>query len=387
VRALSGYPASQLSGKFRVLVALLVGIIGVICASCGRSGVPSPPVHLNERTTSLEAMQRGSAVVLWWPSPPLNAKSYSRQYVDRIDIYKLIEHRDQEPTIDPDEYEDKAELVREYDRDEIVRQARERGRIEFYDILDLTGDPGRISDMRLRYAIRYINKDGQEGRFSNSVSIEPVPAVANAPTGLRAKAVAQDKVALTWNPPVADVDGGPAKVVGYNVYRRMENEPNKASDRLVPFELLNKDPWIVPSFTDSKFKYLAEYEYMVRTLSAGTTGLIESEDSDPIAFTAVDTFKPSAPNSVSIASGNGVISLFWPASPEADVAGYNIYRADSKDAVAKDWTKLNPNLNSATTFQDSTARIGERYFYRVTAVDRFKNESDPSNIVDEVANP
>jgi hypothetical protein len=387
VRSLSGYPASQLSGGYRVLVALFVGFTLVVCASCGRSGLPSAPVHLNERTTNLEAMQRGSAVVLWWPSPPLGVKSYSRQYVDRIDIYKLIENRHQEPTIDPDEYLEKAQLIREYDRAEIERQARERGRIEFYDILDLTGDPNRIADVRLRYAIRYVNKDGQEARFSNSVSIEPAPSVATSPTGLRAKAVAQGEIALTWNPPLTGVDGSPARVVGYNVYRRMENETNKASDRLVPFEILNKDPLLAPSFTDTKFRYLAQYEYMVRALSKGTGGLIESEDSDPIAFTAVDTFKPAAPNSVSIASGNGVISLFWPASPEAYVVGYNIYRAESKDAEAKDWIKLNQNLNASATFQDSTGRIGMRYYYRVTAVDRFKNESDPSNIVDEVANP
>src|SRR4029077_4468420 len=103
---------------------------------------------------------------------------------------------------------------------------------------------------------------------------------------------------------------------------------------------LNDEPVTQTSFNDTKFAYNAEYIYFVRSLSQGTTGLIESADSEPFAFTPIDTFAPAAPHPVSIASANGTISLFWPSSPERDVVGYNIYRAASETAPDAEWAKL-----------------------------------------------
>jgi fibronectin type 3 domain-containing protein len=122
-------------------------------------------------------------------------------------------------------------------------------------------------------------------------------------------------------------------------------------------------------------------------LSQGANGLIESGDSEPLRFTPVDTFAPAAPEPVTIASANGVISLFWPSAPERDLAGYNVYRAASADAPAEQWIKLTPQPISPVTFRDDRVQIGQTYFYRVTAIDRFNNESKPSRPVGETAHP
>ncbi|HUK90128.1 MAG TPA: fibronectin type III domain-containing protein, partial [Blastocatellia bacterium] len=261
--------------------------------------MPTPPVHIMEQTGQLQGMQRGSRVIIWWPPPSMAAKPESKYFVDRVDIYKLIEHRDQEPTVDPSDYLDAAELVKFYSRTEIERQAREKGRIEFLDTLDLGGNQRLVSDTRLRYAIRYVNKYGQDALFSNSVEIDPNPAVALPPTNLHISGEAQDRLTLSWDIPTGNVSGQvPANVVGYNIYRRTigsereaapdtaaAGQPAKAkkqaamSTRPPEFELLNREPLIEPVFTDVRFKYLTDYEYMVRALSAGTSGLIESEDS------------------------------------------------------------------------------------------------------------
>jgi fibronectin type 3 domain-containing protein len=151
--------------------------------------------------------------------------------------------------------------------------------------------------------------------------------------------------------------------------------------------LLNPEPLGDPNFTDTKFKYAVPYIYTVRALSQGSTGLIESADSTPVPHTPVDTFKPSAPDPVSIASANSVISLFWPTSPEHDVVGYIVYRSESLNAQPQDWTRLTPEPMTTVTYRDERVRLGRRYYYRVTAIDGFKNESESSTIVSEVANP
>jgi fibronectin type 3 domain-containing protein len=88
-----------------------------------------------------------------------------------------------------------------------------------------------------------------------------------------------------------------------------------------------------------------------------------------------------------VASANGTISLFWPSSPERDVTGYNIYRADSPDAPDPSWIKLNDQPMTTVTFRDDRVAIDQTYFYRLTAVDQFNNESPRSRVVSETAHP
>ena len=90
---------------------------------------------------------------------------------------------------------------------------------------------------------------------------------------------------------------------------------------------------------------------------------------------------------MSLASANGVISLFWPTSSESDVIGYHLYRADAADADEKSWLRLNAQPLTAVTFHDDRVTLGQRYYYKVTAIDVFNNESLASRIVSETANP
>jgi hypothetical protein len=296
-----------------------------------------------------------------------------------VDIYRLTERRDQEPVLDPDDFEETAQVIGFLERAAIEDQSKSPGLLHFTDAVNLTNL--KQENTRLRYAVRYVNKRGQAAAFSNTVMVEPAVVIALPPAGLTAKADIQDAITLSWSPPAANVDGGtPPAVVGYNVYRR-------TTRRDFGGELLNPDPLTVPSFTDTRFQYRVNYIYFVRALSQGTSGLVESADSELLSFRPVDTFAPSAPDPVSLASANGTISLFWPSSPERDVIGYNIYRGSSADPADKSWTKLNDQPLTAVTFRDDLVIIDQIYFYQVTAVDRFNNESARSRIVSETAHP
>jgi hypothetical protein len=377
-----GAHAIRFRGRFRfVHLSALIWIFSValVSTSCGKMAAPIPPSRLTERTSDLTAIQRGASVLLSWPSPALVQDELSRFYISRVDIYRLNERRDQEAVLDPIDYEETAQLIGFMDRAAIESQAKTLGHLQFTDAVNLTNSR-QLANTRLRYAVRYVNKRGQAAVFSNTVAVEPAPGIALPPA--RVVAVeAQEAITISWSPPSANVDGiTPASVVGYNVYRRSARHDFGG-------ELLNSEPITGTSFTDTRFQYLADYVYFVRALSQGANGLIESADSEPLPLTPVDRFPPAAPDPVSIASANGTISLFWPSSPERDVAGYNVYRADSAEAPDPNWIKLNDQPMTAVTFRDDRVVIDQTYFYRVTAVDSFNNESSRSRIVSETAHP
>src|SRR5262249_7818124 len=183
-----------------------------------------------------------------------------------VDIYRLTESRNQEPVLDLEDFADTAQVVAVLDRATIEAQAKTAGHLQCVDPVDLSSI-AQQPNTRLRYAIRYVNKRGQNGAFSNTVVVEPSPAVAMPPADLAAKADSQDSITISWSAPDTNVNGAtPASVVGFNVYRRNAKRPYVE-------DLLNSEPLTTTSFVDTKFQYQVEYIYTVRSLSHGATAL------------------------------------------------------------------------------------------------------------------
>jgi fibronectin type III domain protein len=368
------HPASH------AIVLICMAALTLTFASCGKMAPPTAPIRLSERTSELTAIQRGSTVILSWPAPALGQKESSRFYIERADIYRLKETRDQEPVLDPDDFEQSAILVGYLDRAQLESLKQSLGHLEYPDTINL-GASKNLANTRLRYAIRYANKREQKAAFSNTVSIEPVARISNPPTDLRVTTEGQDAITLAWTAPEANIDGTQgAAVVGYNLYRRPAKRKSGG-------ELVNSEPISDTAFVDRKFEYKTDYVYSVRALSQGTTGLIESSDGNQLEFTPLDKFPPAPPDPVSIASANATVSLFWPSSPEGDVVGYNVYRASSADVPDSEWLRMTPQPITTVTYRDERVTIDRQYFYKVTAVDRFDNESKPSSAVSEIAHP
>ena len=97
----------------------------------------------------------------------------------------------------------------------------------------------------------------------------------------------------------------------------------------------------------------------------------------PVEFNA-----PSVPNNL-VATGNPEsIKLDWTASPEADVAGYTIFRAETAGGT---YSTIARNVPT-TSFVDNTVTIGGQYFYKIKAVDNSLNASAYSAEVSAIAN-
>jgi hypothetical protein len=81
------------------------------------------------------------------------------------------------------------------------------------------------------------------------------------------------------------------------------------------------------------------------------------------------------------------VNLSWTASTSTDVVGYNVYRAPYSNSACGAFSKINPVLNTATLYTDSTVANATAYCYATTAVDTSNAESTYSNIVSNVAIP
>ena len=363
---------SRLSHSNLLALALVVLAL-VFAATCGKRRPPLPPVErVQQRTELLSGVQRGNQVILNWPAPRRNASDQSVQSIRRIDVYRLAEVPRAPLALTEEEFATRSTLIGSVNWDQI----RNAGDVlEYTDTLELAGEP-----TRLRYAIRYVNAAGQRAAFSNFLLIEPAAKVAQAPTiTTTGNEVSESAITINWQPPAANIDGStPVNLLGYNVYR-VEESQDQISDAPINSGLVSG-----AQYSDKNFKFGESYRYVVRAVSLGTGGNpVESLNSNSITVAPKDVFPPSAPTAITIAAAPGRLSLFFPANPEPDIAGYNIYRSTDEHLPRDQWSKLNSDLLTRTTFQDERVEAGRRYYYYLIAVDQAGNASPPSEVVSE----
>jgi hypothetical protein len=330
--------------------------------------------RVQQRTELLSGVQRGNQVILSWPAPQRNAPDSDVQSIRRIDIYRLAEKPDAPLPLTEEEFANRSTLIGSVTYDQIRTAGDE---LHYTDTLELAGEPAR-----LRYAVRYVNAAGQRAAFSSFLLIEPAARIANPPVlALTGKEISEDVITLTWQPPTTNIDGStPVNLLGYNVYRLDESQSDTSPTPI------NTSPVSGTQYFDKNFQFGKDYRYIVRSVSLGTEGAqVESLNSNLISLSPRDIFKPSAPVQVTIgAAAPGRLSIFFPANPEPDIAGYNVYRSTDENLAKDRWIKLNPALLTKTTFVDENVESGKRYYYYIVAVDQAGNPSDPSAVVSEV---
>jgi len=259
-----------------------------------------------------------------------------------------------------------------------------RGRVQFVDSLpgeDLARHAGELAVYAVRTRI-----SRRPSADSNIVAIRIFPVPEPIRT-LRA-AVTEASIELSWEPPARTTSGGQiAGLAGYRIYRAEVDaafaaDPAERKKKSV-LAMIGESP--APSYRDAQFEFDRTYFYVVRSVARNETESVEAPDSEPaLLVTPRDTFPPAAPQHIvavplpATAETPARIELSWSISAERDLAGYNIYRADSD---ARSPQRLNRDLLLTPTFRDISVAVGRRYTYTVTAVDRAGNESPPSAAV------
>jgi len=346
--------------------------LSVFLPACGKIGPPLPPERREPlRVGDLSVEQQGAHLIL---SFPFTRTPKTR--LQRVDVYRLVEPIDAPMGLPIETFSERASVVYSIMADDIPL---ERTGVVYNDALNLKAE---LQNKRYRYAVRMFDTAGHGADFSTYAMIEPLLNLAQPPTKLAAKQV-ETQIEITWDQPEGNMnETSPANIAGYNIYRRQGGS----------FSKINAEPLRESHFVDRNFQFGANYQYVVRSLSfkpgsASMSESIESEDSQPLDHTPKDTFPPAPPKPVTIASINSLVSLFWPLSAEPDVVGYNVYRAEDENAPPEKWVKLNPELHKTASFRDDGVQVGKKYFYQITAVDAFGNESARSETVGETVAP
>lgn len=365
---LTRHLASLKHGRTKAALAVLALLVLSIVGACGKRKPPLPPTERVMQRAEVSGFQRGSQVILNWKMPVANAAEGSVLNIARADVYRLTERLDAPRSLSEEEFASRSQVVATIPltKDDFGGKI-----LQYTDSLQFAGQPARI-----RYAVRFVNASGQRAAFSNFFLLEPAARIASAP-GTLSTGLSQEAIRLSWTAPTANVDGTtPANILGYNVYR--------SESETTPAKLLNQTPVSDAAFEDRFFDFEKEYFYFVRAVSLGTDAApTESSESNIVRIKPVDTFPPSPPAAITIAATPTSISIFFPANPETDIEGYSVFRSNDENLPKDQWTPLTKELLKTNTFQDETVEAGKTYFYYVTATDKFKNVSDPSEVVSE----
>ena len=216
------------------------------------------------------------------------------------------------------------------------------------------------------------------GPFTNPISVPantittlalaasaPDTTPPEAPTGLSATG-GELMVTLNWN------DNTEGDLAGYNVYRSLTSGSGHAK--------INGSLVTSSDYIDNNVEGYVPYYYVVTALD---TSVNESNDSNEASATPTDTTAPAAPTNLTALAGDATVSLNWNDNGEADLDGYNIYRSTTPGSG---YVQLNGPLLSSSDYIDNSVTNGTVYYYVVTAVDIFSNESGYSGQVSATPN-
>ena len=223
----------------------------------------------------------------------------------------------------------------------------------------LEPDPALMAQKSLFFSLRASDEKRRTSEFSDPAR----PRVGNAPFARRATSPSRSPKRASTLP--GHLPAGPGKIAGYNLYRSEGEEP--------PVRL-NAGPLAPPRYKDENFSFGRVYVYFVRS-AGGTTGALESENSESVKVEPVDKFPPAAPRGLTTISGAGFIALSWEPSGEPDLAGYRVWRSGPGEPDPRLLKELSP---AESSFSDTEVVNGRQYVYAITAFDRAGNESGRS---------
>ncbi|MGI8519613.1 MAG: DUF4082 domain-containing protein [Actinomycetota bacterium] len=206
--------------------------------------------------------------------------------------------------------------------------------------------------------------DSPPSPVASATTDTPPPSPPPAPATLTATAVSASRVDLSWS--------AVTEATGY----RVERSTNATTWNPVATTAAG-----VTSYSDTGLAASTTYSY--RVVATGDGG---DSPSSPVASATTDappdTTPPTAPSGLKAASAKAKVNLSWSASTDAGGSGlaqYIVWRSTS--GASGPFTSVATVVFTSTSYSDTTLSSKVSYWYRVTAVDRAGNQSQPSNIV------
>ncbi len=240
--------------------------------------------------------------------------------------------------------------------------------------------PAAPSVLSRIYLVQGVARNGTRGPASVRANVP----LLDAPGPARPATTSYDasSVTITWQPPASRSDEAPG--VTYNVYAAPAADSGAAGAPASAPAPLNAAPLTETTFKHEGATAGKEQCFIVRSVATVGAAAIESDPSDPICVTPLDTFPPAAPKGLAAVAGTGVVNLIWDANTDADLGGYVVLRGEAPGDTLQ---RLTPDPIRETRYVDRTVSAGVTYVYAVVAVDRATppNQSALSNKVQEIA--
>jgi hypothetical protein len=393
-----GLPPPSLRPNHRAHLAIFhfaffVFLVGLLIGGCASPSEPyarKPPTP--QAVADLAAAQSGNSIVLSFTLPKETADHRPLEGTPAVEIYRDFElpmgageTRPQAPAHPTLLVTIPAAMVSRY---------TDRGRVGYADPLHAE-DFAKHPDGLAVYTVRTRVSEKKSSPNSNSADVHVYP-MPDAIGDLKAE-VTQAAVLLAWTAPRNTLVGSAPPISGYRIYRgEVQTAPaSKAATTIYsannedvtlrsPLVRIGESDGNSQAFSDQQFDFGKTYAYSVRSLAQYSSQTLESDDSNLTVVTPRDTFPPAAPQSlvvVPVPSQGEVpahVELSWAISPETDIAGYHVYRAEQAGTPG---TSLNRDLLLTPAFRDMNVLPGRSYLYSVTAVDRSGNESPSSAAV------
>lgn len=268
-----------------------------------------------------------------------------------------------------------------------------QGRFHYTDELR-PEDFSQHPNFRAVYSVRTRVSAKKESAPSNVVSVRIYP-LPDPIDDVKAE-VTHSGIQLSWVAPSKTPLGAALPISSYRIYRAQvlqapASAPSASSVPPMPPAAAPASTALAriaetqsTSYADSQIQFGNSYTYSVRSVVQIDGQELESADSNRVTILARDIFPPAAPQGLVVVyvpaqtDEAARLELSWNISPETDLAGYNVYRSEEPSVQG---TRLNTEPLPAPAFQDTTAVPGRTYYYTVTAVDRFGNESSASAAV------
>lgn len=353
----------------------VLGLIALLfLTSCANPGVPLPPeLELPRRVGDLHAARKGNQVTLTWSVP---SETMDHQTIRHLGPTRVCR------TFDPASGDCNA--IAEISPPSVLPPTKSKNgkpvpkvQASYTDTLPATIQQEHPTDL-LTYAVSVLNSSGRSAGSSNTVQIPAAPTLP-PPLNLQAE-VRSDGIALHWTNPAAPNVAGVHFTV--RIHRHLDGVQADVIAGEVPLTGTQQE-WL-----DQAFEWEKKYRYHVAVLTtasrAGSPDIqVEGEDSSAVQVFAHDVFPPAVPSGLqAVASGAGqkpFIDLIWAPVPDADLAGYNVYRHEEGAAPVK----VNTEPVKTPAYRDADVKSGHQYTYSVSAVDLRANESAHSDEASE----
>jgi hypothetical protein len=304
----------------------------ILCFSgCGYIGEPLPPaLHIPERVTDLRAIQKGARIRVEFTLP-----SHTTEHL-KIETSPDIELRIGTASSPPrlEDWEEQARVFTDIPADEAT--------VKF----DAPSAEWIGKDVVI--GVKVFGGKHRTAGWSNLVTLSIVQPLAPM-SSLKAESVVEG-IRLTWQ----------GSAPHYRIYRRTGEEKQ-------PSAIHEADH---SGYIDTTSEYDKTYHYSVEGFRSGGQVHAESDRTEEVDITPVDTFAPPVPTGLVAIRSAGSIELAWERSMAPDLAGYRIYRTKGTGAFEK-----LAETRGGPSYSDGKIEPGETYCYAVTAFDQLGNES------------